>query len=183
MMQLRFTGIIAMNNVERLPEGWHMIRVEHPTPIIYTFGSEIDPYTWQPMPSTFRFFVTAKEFDRKYGRYEANKRPMQSVISLILNDMPEPFRIAKDALRHDNLLVNGETLAKIITFHSMRKNNLGGAFKPRELALLFEAYTNKKNDALDWLETITPRHRARALLTILHEMVEWKQQSSLSDES
>lgn len=171
-----------MNNVDRLPEGWHMIRVEHPTPIVYTFGPEIDPYTWQPLPSTFRHFLTAKEFDRKHGRYEANKRPMQSVMALILIDMPEPFRIGKDALGHDNLLVNGETLTKIITFHSMRKNNPGGAFKARELALLFEDYTNQKNDALDWLETITTRDRARAFLTILREMVEWQQRHGLADE-
>ncbi|APO53339.1 hypothetical protein LUI11_14685 [Bradyrhizobium diazoefficiens] len=172
-----------MNNVERLPEGWHMIRVEHPTPIIYTFGPEIDPYTWQSMPSTFRFFVTAKEFDRRHGQYEANKRPIiQRVEALILSGMAEPFRIAKDALGHDNLLINAETFLKIITFHSMRKNNPGGAFKARELALLFEEYTNQKNDALDWLETITPRDRARAFLTILHEMVEWKQRRGLSDE-
>ncbi|MET4802578.1 hypothetical protein [Bradyrhizobium sp. LB11.1] len=172
-----------MNNVERLPEGWHMIRVEHPTPIIYTFGLEIDPYTWQSMPSTFRFFVTAKQFDGKHGRYEANKRSIvQRVEALILSGMTEPFRIAKDALGHDNLFVSAETLLKIVTFHSMRKSNPDGTFKTRELALLFEAYTNQKNDALDWLETITPRDRARAFLTILREMVEWKQQYGLSDE-
>lgn len=172
-----------MNNVERLPEGWHMIRVEHPTPIIYTFGPEIDPYTWQPLPSTFRHFLTVKEFDRKHGRYESNKRQdIQRVEALMLSGMAEPFRIGKDALGHDNLLVNGETLTKIITFHSMRNSNPGGAFKPRELALLFEQYTNQKNDALDWLEAITPRDRARAFLTILREMVEWQQRHGLSDE-
>lgn len=168
-----------MNNVERLPEGWHMIRVEHPTPIIYTFGPEIHPYTWQPMPSTFRYFLTAKQFDSNHGWHELNRQPgIQHATALMLSGMAEPFRIAKDALGHDNLFVSAETLLKIITFHSMRKNNPGGAFKARELALLFEEYTNQKNDALDWLETITPRDRARAFLTILHEM----QRYGLSDE-
>ncbi|MCP1843624.1 hypothetical protein ACVIHI_003458 [Bradyrhizobium sp. USDA 4524] len=166
-----------MNNADDiLPEGWHMIHVEYPTPTVYTFGAEIDPYTWQPMPSTFRFFVTAKQFDRKHGMYETNKRPIiQRVMALMLIDgMPDPFRIAKDALGYDNLLVNGETLLKIITFHSMRNSNPGGTFKARETGLFFEQYTNQKNDALDWLETITPRDRARAFMSILNDAIDWR---------
>jgi len=44
----------------------------------------------------------------------------------------------------------------------VRKNDPSGASNARALALLFEEYTNQKNDALDWLETITPRDCARA---------------------
>lgn len=175
-------NITMLNDDERLPEGWAMIRCEHPEPIIYTFGSDIDPITWKTK-SSFRFFVTVKQFNKEYGLYEANRRHViQRCAALdFAADMTEPFRVVKDALGANNLMINGETLLRIIMFHSMRDNNPGGAFKAREFKLLFEPYTNAKNEALDWFETVTPRDRAAAFLSILNDAIRLAQTYRLKD--
>lgn len=145
------------NDSDRPLEGWHMIRVEHPTPIVYTFGPEIDPYTWHPMPSTFRFFATVKDFDRAHGKHETNKRAVirHCTALTFAARMTEPFRVVKDdVFEGNNLLVNGATLARIIIHHMRAKPDL--AFEEKEFKLFFEPYSNAKNEAIEWFETEAP---------------------------
>lgn len=156
---------------EKLPDGWYMIRVEYPKPIIYTFGSDIDPITWEPR-STFQFFTTVAQFERAFGRYAAIRDPnIQRCMALTFDArMKEPFRIVRNPVfRGNDLMINTETLCGIVTFYSLRNDNPSLlTFKPRELNRFFERYTMDKNDALDWLSKITPNDRARAIYKILN---------------
>lgn len=124
---------------ERLPFGYHMIRVEHPEPCIYTFSL-----------TGLRFFVWVKDFNRKHGMYEANKRTIiRRCTALLFDDrMTEPFRITAE----NYLKINGETLRRITERHAMRNSNPSRIFEDSELRLFFEPYTNGLNDAVAWME-------------------------------
>lgn len=141
---------------ERLPAFDHMIRVEHPTPIIYTFSL-----------TGLKFWVPVTQFNRKHGQYEANRRTIIRRCTALTFDerMTEPFRITTN----NDLLVNGETLDRIITFYAMRNTNPNRTFEDSEFSLFFEPYTVAKNDALKWFENeaIKAIRDARLLRTTL----------------
>jgi hypothetical protein len=132
---------------DRLPEGWAMIRCEHPEPIVYTFGPAIDPYTWQSTASTFRFFVTVKQFNEKHGKYEANRRHViQRVTALYMNEWQrEAYRITPD----NYLSINSRTMDLIVTQYAMAND---GLFEDKDLKRFFEQNYIGLNEAIRWFE-------------------------------
>lgn len=121
---------------DTLPHGWIMARVLFPTPLLYTFGL-----------TTFRFFISVREFERKHGLYETNRRDVITKCMALNFDVNqrEPARIT----RENNLSISQDSLWKIAVWHAMTKHD--HAFKSGELKLFFEPHTNSLNDAGDFL--------------------------------
>lgn len=122
---------------EKLPFGFAMYRVTHPEPVMYTFSL-----------TGLLFFVWVKQFDKKYGLYESNRRKLLTPCIALLFDeyQSEPARLT---LEH-YLSINPDTLANLALHHSMTR--LDGQFPTRDMKLFFERSTNALNDAERWLE-------------------------------
>jgi hypothetical protein len=141
---------------DRLPYGWIMARVLFPSPVIYTFGL-----------TTFEYFFSVREYERKHGLYESNRRRIITKC-MALNfdpDQREPARIT----RENNLSISQDSLWKIAVWHAMTKHD--HAFKSDELKLFFERHTNSLNDAEDFLAEMGKRWEAstatRTRLTLM----------------
>jgi hypothetical protein len=152
---------------ERLPEGWAMIRVEHPIPIVYIFKPTIHPITWQSSTG-LHCWATVAQFNREHGQHEANRRTIIRRCEALTFDqhMKDPFEITLN----NDLLVGPETLDKIITWHAMRNDNpKRGTFEDSEFSLFFEPNAVGKNEALEWFENeaIKAIRDARLLRTTL----------------
>lgn len=121
---------------DRLPHGWIMARVLFPSPIVYTFGL-----------TTFKFFVSVREYDRKHGLYEANRRDVITKCTALNfdTDQREPARIT----RENNLSISQDSLWKIAVWHAMTKHD--HTFKSNELKRFFEPHTTSLNDAGEFL--------------------------------
>jgi hypothetical protein len=131
--------------VRRVPQ-----RGEHPEPIVYVFGPDIDPFTWKSMPSTFRYFVTVHDFDRKHGRYEANRREVITrCTALLFNEFQsQPARLTSE----NYLSINADTLGRVVLQHTI--SDPGKTFQTRDLRRFFEQSTNSLNEAERWLENL-----------------------------
>lgn len=144
-----------------------MLRVEHPTPIVYIFEPAIDPFTWQSS-TRLKCWAPVSQFNREHGMYEANKRLVIRRCEALTFDlhMKDPFEITLN----NDLLVGPETLDKIITWHAMRNDNpKRGTFEESEFSLFFEPSAVGKNEALEWFkaEAIKAIRDARLLRTTL----------------
>jgi hypothetical protein len=125
-----------------LPFGWSIYKVQFPHPIIYTFN-----------PTGLFCFVWAKDFDREYGKFESNRRPVITRCdSLRIDDgQREPARLTEEHY----LSINERTVWQILSHHAMTEPDR--SFETDDMKLFFDNQTNALNQADQWIENLTDR--------------------------
>jgi hypothetical protein len=134
-----------------------IVRVIHPRHHIYGFGLR-----------GLQSWTTAEAFNRKHGEYEINRRlGVWTAQALRFEpDMKEAFRISRTFADCFDLMINAETLWRIIWSHAARNDNPKPlTFTSDDLKTFFEPYNCDLNGVHDWLESEAHKfQRAQPLL-------------------
>lgn len=123
--------------IDALPFGCSIYKVQFPHPIIYVFSL-----------TGLVYFVWERDFDRKHGKYESNRRlVIAKYDSLIINQgQREPARHTVDQY----VSINGTTVWQILSHHARTKPTV--SFASGDTKLFFDNRCSTLNQVDQWIE-------------------------------